>query len=107
MINGGARRWPGIGGMRGKRLTAGALALVSVLALMSACGKPQYRYVANTDEHTFFKVPYDWHEIDSGAIDEHFSPFTDDSLNAAILKQLTWSSAFDASDGPTPEHMTE
>ena len=91
----------------GRRWAVGAVAFLSVFALLAGCGTPEFRYVSNPDEKTYFKVPNAWHEIDSGAVDEGFSGSVNpDSATAMIQKQLRWSSAFDAAEDPMPEHMT-
>ena len=77
------------------------------MALLAGCGKPEFRYVSNSDEKTYFKVPSNWHEIDSSAVDDGFGGSANpDSATAMIQKQMRWSAAFDASDDPMPEHMT-
>jgi hypothetical protein len=90
-----------------RAFSAAAVALVSVLGLTTGCGKPEFKYVSNQDEKTYFKVPYDWHEIDSAAVDAGFgSGANPESATAEIERQLTWSAAYDADANPTPEHMT-
>jgi len=102
MSRGGARRSQGV-----RRWAAGSVALLGLIALLAGCGKPEFRYVSNPDEKTYFKVPSDWHEIDSSAVDEGFGGSANpDSATAMIQKQLRWSSAFDAAEDPRPEHMT-
>jgi len=41
----------------------GGCALLLGVTLVSACGAPQYTYVANSGASTYFKVPYAWHKI--------------------------------------------
>lgn len=41
---------------------AGGCALVLGVAV-SGCAAPQYTYVANSSQHTYFKVPTGWHKI--------------------------------------------
>jgi hypothetical protein len=108
MVSGGVVYRTGAFRSRSERgWLAGAVALLSVLALTAGCGKAEYRYIANQDEKTYFKVPSDWHEINSAAVDEGFGPPANpDSATALIQQRLTWSAAFDADDEPMPEHMT-
>jgi hypothetical protein len=64
--------------------------------------------VSNTDEHTYFKVPHAWHEIDSEAIDDSFDGIENEDSGAVdIRKQLWWSVAYDSDESPAPEHMTD
>jgi hypothetical protein len=50
-----------------------AKGLVGGLALLlgvtvTGCGAPQYTYVANSSQSTYFKVPYGWHQINASAL---------------------------------------
>src|SRR5262245_37606675 len=91
-----SRRWLSVG--------AATAALVSVLILGAGCSEPEFRYVSNTDEQTYFKVPHTWQEIDSGAIDDSFDGIeNDDSVAIDVRRQLWWSRAFDADTDPAPE----
>src|SRR5689334_5624288 len=83
-----------------------AIGALAVLALMVGCGAPQFTYVANSSDKTYFKVPTAWHKIDETAIDNWFTQENPDSATAAALRTLTWSAAFDAASDPMPEHMT-
>jgi hypothetical protein len=65
---------------------------------LSACGAPQYTYVADTAAGTYYKVPHGWHQI---------SP---QSLNAALQAAGgtgagVWSTAFDAGTAPSADHF--
>jgi hypothetical protein len=60
-----------------KGLVGGCAVLLGVT--LSGCGAPQYTYVANSSESTYFKVPNGWHKIGDGALNN-------------ILKELTGSS---------------
>ncbi len=96
------------GGCVGRRRIIGVvLAMAGAVALVAGCGTPQFNYISNADEKTYFKVPSGWHEIDESAIDDAFTAGDNpDSATAAIRKQLRWSAAFDAATDPMPEHMT-
>ena len=69
--------------------------LISVATLgLSACGAPSYTYVADSSAKTYYKVPYDWHQI------------SQQSLNAALSaaggsSEGVWSAAYDASPSPS------
>ena len=45
-----------------KGLVGGCALLLGVT--VAGCGAPQYTYVANSNESTYFKVPHGWHKID-------------------------------------------
>jgi hypothetical protein len=49
-----------------KGLVGGCALLLGVT--VTGCGAPQYTYVANSSQNTYFKVPYGWHKIDGGAL---------------------------------------
>ena len=49
-----------------KGLVGGCALLLGVT--LSGCGAPQYTYVANSNESTYFKVPHGWHEINGSAL---------------------------------------
>jgi len=75
-----------------KGLVGGCALLLGVT--LSGCGAPQYTYVANSSQSTYFKVPYGWHKIGDGALNN-------------ILKELTgspgagWQVAYEAGASPT------
>ena len=49
-----------------KGLVGGCALLLGVT--VSGCGAPQYTYVANSGESTYFKVPHGWHKVDGDAL---------------------------------------
>ena len=49
-----------------KGLVGGCALLLGVT--VTGCGAPQYTYVANSSESTYFKVPNGWHKINAGAL---------------------------------------
>ena len=71
-------------------LLMGALATVG----LTACGAPSYTYVADSAAKAYYKVPTQWHQI------------SQKDLNAALTaaggsSDGIWSTAFDASPGPS------
>ena len=48
-----------------KGLVGGCALLLGVT--LSGCGAPQYTYVANSSQSTYFKVPHGWHQISGDA----------------------------------------
>jgi hypothetical protein len=49
-----------------KGLVGGCALLLGVA--LSGCGAPQYTYVANSSQSTYFKVPHGWHQINGNAL---------------------------------------
>ena len=49
-----------------KGLVGGCALLLGVT--VSGCGAPQYTYVANSGQSTYFKVPHGWHKVDGDAL---------------------------------------
>lgn len=49
-----------------KGLVGGCALLLGVT--LAGCGAPQYTYVANSSQSTYFKVPHAWHQINGGAL---------------------------------------
>jgi hypothetical protein len=74
------------------------LAATTGAALLTACGAPQYTYVADSSAKTYYKVPHEWHQISQHDL-------------AAALKAAggsaagVWSTAFDAGSAPSADHF--
>ena len=49
-----------------KGLVGGCALLLGVT--VTGCGAPQYTYVANSSQSTYFKVPHGWHQISGSAL---------------------------------------
>jgi hypothetical protein len=77
-----------------KGLVGGCALLLGVT--VTGCAAPQYTYVANSSESTYFKVPHSWHEISASSL-------------AAVLKKDTgssgggWMVAYEAGSQPTAD----
>jgi hypothetical protein len=86
---------------RSNRGLAGGLTilLTAVLGIgLSACGAPQYTYVADSAAGTYYKVPYSWHKISQQALNT--------ALQAAGGSGAgIWSTAFDAESSPSASHF--
>lgn len=55
-----------------KGLVRGLLVLLlaaATLGGLSACGAPQYTYVADSGANTYFKVPYGWHSVSESSLE--------------------------------------
>jgi hypothetical protein len=74
------------------------LAATLSLAILSSCAAPQFTYVADSSQNTYFKVPSGWHQLSAQAV-------------AAALKSIgesgsgAWSSAYDADSVPNASHF--
>jgi hypothetical protein len=90
-----------------RAIHAGAtvIAVAAVLASAAACGAPQFTYVKNSGQKTYFKVPHAWHQIGTDTLDDVLSGTNPDSAAASVRQQLWWSVAYDASADPAPEHL--
>jgi hypothetical protein len=74
------------------------LAAVTGAGLLTACGSPQYTYVADSAAGTYYKVPYSWHQISQHDLDA--------ALQAAGGSSAgVWSTAFDAGTAPSASHF--
>jgi hypothetical protein len=68
----------------------------------AACGAPQYTYVKNSSDRTYFKVPSSWRAIDEKALEQLSS-----GGSTASEKSDTWAVAYDAADVPSPAHLVD
>jgi hypothetical protein len=75
-----------------KGLVGGCALLLGVT--VTGCGAPQYTYVANSGESTYFKVPNGWHKIDNSAL-QHAMQEVLGSSGAG------WQVAYEAGRAPT------
>jgi hypothetical protein len=80
--------------------------MASALVMLVGCGKPEFTFVANSDEKTYFKVPSGWAKIDERKIDSVVSGLDEGSMAAALHKTRLWSVAYDAAKQPSHVHMT-
>lgn len=89
-----ARRGPT--GMR-RVVASGAL----VAALLTGCGGPEYRYVANSDDRTYVRLPHTWREIDRNLLGAALR------LDPAVSEEDAgiWLRAYDADPQPSPIHL--
>jgi hypothetical protein len=82
-----------------------AVAVAAALAMTGGCGTPEFTYVKNSGQKTYFKVPHNWHAIGTSSLDNALSGTNPDSATARVRQQLWWSVAYDASADPTPDHL--
>jgi len=74
-----------------KGLVGGCALLLGVT--VAGCGAPQYTYVANSSQSTYFKVPNGWHKIDGAALQHAMA-----TLNFPVAG---WQVAYEAGADPT------
>ncbi|MBU2667424.1 hypothetical protein KOI35_28325 [Actinoplanes bogorensis] len=80
--------------------------VVGILALVvAACGAPEFTYVKNSGQQTYFKVPHEWHEIDTDSVDDTLSGTNPDSATSKARQKAWWSVAYDASEVPDADHL--
>jgi hypothetical protein len=75
-----------------KGLVGGCALLLGVT--LTGCAAPQYTYVANTSDSTYFKVPNGWHKIGASALSSELQAETGSSGGG-------WTVAYEAGRKPT------
>jgi hypothetical protein len=73
-----------------------------VIVTTAACGAPEYTYVKNSSDRTYFKVPSSWRPIDEKALEQISSGGSTPSE-----KSDTWVVAYDAAEVPSPAHLVD
>ena len=86
-------------------LRRAALVALLLVGLIAACGAPDFTYVQNTSQKTYFKVPAQWHQIDRNSLDEALSPSDEDSAAAEARRKMVWAVAYDADASPSARHL--
>ncbi len=76
-----------------KGLVGGCALLAGVI--LTGCAAPQYTYVADSGENTYFKVPNDWHQIGASALSAELQTVTGGSGGG------NWMVAYEAGRQPT------
>jgi len=74
--------------------------LVLIVVIVSACGAPQYTYVASSDSHAFFKVPGGWHKISDSALAHALQGGSSSAEPTGV-----WSAGYDGSTAPSASHV--
>jgi hypothetical protein len=90
---------------RGIRTGAATIAVGTLLAGAGACAAPEFTYVKNSGQKTYFKVPHEWHETTTGDLDDTLSGTNPDSAGSQVRQQSWWSVAYDAAEDPTAVHL--
>lgn len=84
-----------------KGLVGGCALLFAVtlsVVTLSSCAAPQFTYVADSSQNTYFKVPSGWHEISAQALATALQSIGESGSGA-------WSSAYDADSAPNASHF--
>ena len=82
-----------------RKVLAG-LWLVLTVIMVSACGAPEFTYVANSDQHAYFKVPAGWHKISDSALAAALR-----GGGSATTPAGVWSAGYDGSTAPSASHV--
>lgn len=76
-----------------KGLVGGCALLLGVAVAVSGCAAPQYTYVANSSQDTYFKVPWGWHQISATSLASE--------LKTANAGGADWTTAYQGGTKPT------
>lgn len=84
-----------------------AIHVLAVAAIMvtAACAAPEYTYVKNSGQKTYFKVPHDWQQTGTDSLDDMLSGTNPDSARKTARQQTWWSVAYDAATTPDARHL--
>lgn len=91
--------------MRAIHVGAAAFTVAAVMAGAGGCGEPEFTYVKNSGQKTYFKIPHRWHQIGTDTLDNTLGGTNADSANAKARAQMWWSVAYDASEDPDSDHL--
>src|SRR5258708_35711177 len=72
------------------------LGMMLLALLVTGCAAPQFTYVTNSGEHTYFKVPDAWSQIKSSALS---------AATKATPDSNVWSVGYDADLRPAANHV--
>lgn len=86
---------------RGPRRRAAWLGVLAVVALLTACGAPEYTYVTNSQDRTYLRIPHSWQPIDERSLDEAIG------LDPSDTEQQSgfWLEGYDADATPSADHL--
>ncbi|WP_157518523.1 hypothetical protein [Herbidospora mongoliensis] len=84
--------------------TAAAFVVAAMIAGLSGCGGSQYTFVRDSGGGTYFKVPAAWQKVDQKQVDAAVLG-DPSSATSQVLKQLTWTVAYDGHMQPSINHV--
>jgi hypothetical protein len=90
---------------RAIRAAAATLTVAAVVAGATACGQPEFTYVKNSGEQTYFKVPHEWHQLSERDLDDVVIAAPIESATAELIRQRSWNAGYDAAAEPSAEHL--
>lgn len=76
------------------------LGVVLAMILIAGCGAPRFTYVANSGEHTYFKVPPGWHKVSDSKLAAALNGGKAPSQPSGV-----WSVGYDGSSVPVASHV--
>ena len=79
----------------------GWLGVLLVLAVLSACGAPEYTYVTNSQDRTYLRIPQSWRPIDERSLDEAIGLDPSDEQQ----RDGFWLVGYDADATPSADHL--
>ncbi len=59
---------------------------VAVLAVIAACGAPEYHYVTNSEDRTYLRIPASWAPLDAKELGVAFG--LDPTPNGPVMRQV-------------------
>lgn len=77
----------------------GGCAVVLLAVAVTGCFAPQYTYVANSSQNTYFKVPYSWHKISSTSLTKEVDEVEGGSSG--------WMAAYQSGADPTASNFLD
>jgi hypothetical protein len=84
----------------------GAAAIGVMVLLLASCAESGHRFVKNSSEGVYFKIPRAWKLYDEDAVvkslSQDLSPQEEDAL-----KQVSWNVGFDADPEPSIKHLNK
>jgi hypothetical protein len=97
----------GMGRFRSDRVATLVAAVCVTAVTLAGCGQPEFTYVKNSEQHVYFKVPFNWHEVDQHEVENYFLGEDPESeLGQRIGQMRPWSVAYDEADPPMPMHFS-
>lgn len=94
--------------MRQLRRTATAFAAAAVALTvtgLAGCAAPAYTYAADSTDHSYFKVPASWQQVDSRSLADAQSALLTRSAAGPAGGKLAWSRAYAAAPDPAPSAL--
>jgi hypothetical protein len=88
-----------------KRAFRVVAAAIGVAVVVGGCAPPEFTYVKNSGQKTYFKVPHEWHQTTTNSLDDLLTGTNPDSAMSQARQQSWWSVAYDAAADPAADHL--